>query len=189
MSLTLDWKHWLLSHLVWVVGVAIAVVAFYSWRAEHDQRLIAEQAVKAAEVQVKTLQQSIADRDKAAAVQVAPIVKIIHDTVTVPQAIANLPAVVNQPLPVPVVPQPNNAVLIPEPDVLPLFNQVADDKVCRIQLDTTTKDLTDTKAIVVQKDDEIKALKKPKGFWRRVGGTMKAVGIGIGIGVALGHRI
>jgi hypothetical protein len=183
--MTLDIKHFILSHLIWVVLVSAAIIGFYAWRGEHDARIQAEATVKAAQGQIQTLQQGIADRDKQAAIQVAPIIKIIHDTVTVPQAVAALPQIVNAPLPAPVVIQPNNAVLIPEPDVLPLFNQVADDKVCRIQLDTTTKDLTDTKAIVVQQTTEIVALKKKPSFWHRVGGTLKTIAIGVGIGVAI----
>jgi hypothetical protein len=184
----LDWKHWALSHAIWIVAAIVGGIAFHSWIAEHDQRLKAEQQQKISETNVKSLQQQIADRDKQTAAQVAPVVKIIHDTVTVPQAIANLPAVVNQPLPTPVIPQPNNAVLIPEPDVIPLFQQVADDRVCRALLATANQDLTDQKGITKQKDDEISALKKPKGFWKRVASTAKVIGISAGIGFALGHK-
>ena len=183
--MTLDIKHFVLSHLIWVGIVAASLIGFYSWKGEHDARIQAEATIKVAQGQIATLNQSIADRDKVAAQQIAPIVKIIHDTVTVPQAVANLPQVVNAPLPAPVIIQPNNSVLIPEPDVLPLFNQVADDKVCRIQLDTATKDLTDTKAIVAEQSTEIVALKKKPSFWHRALTTVKTVGIGIGIGVAI----
>ena len=185
--MALDLGHWLLTHAVYI-GIGIAVfVGYREWRAEFTARIIAEQQMKINEAQVKSLQQAISDRDKAAAVQVAPIVKIIHDVQTPAQAVAALPQVVNTPLPQPVQIQPNNSVLIPEPDVLPIFNQVADDKVCRIQLDTATKDLTDTKNIVVQKDAEIVVLKKKPSFFKRVTGVAKAVGIGVGIGLLLGH--
>ncbi len=187
--MTIDIQKFILSHLIWI-GIAIAAgIGFYSWKGEHDARLLAGQEQKLAEAQVKTLQQQIADRDKQTAAAVAPIIKIIHDVQTVPQAVAALPQVVNTPLPEPVVVQPNNSVLIPEPDVIPLFQQVADDKVCRPQLDTATKDLADTKGIVVQKDAEITALKKKPSFWKRVTGTAKAIGVGIGIGVMLGTKL
>jgi hypothetical protein len=182
--MTLDIKHWILSHLIWVIGVSIAVVAFYSWKAEYSARLQAEAQIKVSEAQVRTLQQSIADRDKQTQQQVAPIVRIIHDVQTPAQAVAALPKVLD--LPTPVIPQANNAVLIPAPDIVPIFTAVADDKVCRALLGTSQQDLTDTRGIVKQKDDEITALKKPQGFWKRVGGTMKAVGVGIGIGIVLG---
>jgi hypothetical protein len=188
-AVPLDWKHYALTHLIYIVAIGIGIIAFHSWSAEHTARMQAEATVKAAQVQVQTLQTQIAARDTQTQIAVAPIVKIIHDTVTVPQAIAALPQVVNQPLPVPVVQQPNGSVIIPEPDFLPLFTQVADDKVCRELLTTSQADLTDTKAIVVQKNVEITALQKKPAFWKRVTGTLKTVGIGIGIGVILGSRL
>lgn len=181
-----DWKHFLLSHIAWVILVGVGLVGIHAYQQEHDARLLSDQAIKVAEVQVKSLQQSIADRDKQTQAQVAPIVKIIHDVSTPAQAVAALPKVID--LPVPVIAQPNNAVLIPAPDVVPIFAAVADDKVCRALLTTANQDLGDTKNIVVQKDVEITALKKPKSFWHRVGGTLKSVGVGIGIGIALAHK-
>lgn len=187
--MTLDIKHFVLSHLIWIALAGASIVGFNSWKTEHDARLIADQQVKISQVQVQSLQQQIADRDKQAVATIAPVVKIIHDTVTVPQAVAALPQVLTAPLPTPIVPQSDNSVVIPEPDVIPLFDQVADDKICRVQLDTTTKDLTDTKAIVDQKDTQIKALTKKPSFWHRVGSTMKKVGIGVAIGLAIAKYI
>jgi len=187
--MSLDVKHFVLSHLIWIVGLTIGGIAIHSWLGEHDARLLATQEEKVAEAQVKTLQQSIADRDKQTVAQVAPIVKIIHDVQTVPEVIGALPTVVNAPLPTPVLPAPNNAILIPEPDVLPLFDQVADDKVCRVQFDTATKDLVDEKGIVTQRDNEIATLKKPKSFWSRAKSTAKVLGIGIGIGAVLASKL
>lgn len=187
--MTLDVKHFVLSHLIWIVGVAVALVAIHSWMGEHDARLLANQEEKVAEAQVKTLEQSIADRDKQSAATVAPIVKVIHDVKTVPEVIGALPTVLTAPLPEPVITAPNNALLIPEPDVLPLFDQVADDKVCRKELDTATKDLADTKGIVTQRDDEIQTLKKPKSFWSRTKSTLKVVGITLGVGIAIGAKL
>lgn len=189
VATTFDLKTFVLSHLLWIVLVGASLVGFHAWQGEHDARILADVAVKNAQAQIVTLQQGIADRDKAAAIQVAPIVKIIHDVQTVPQAVAALPQVVNAPLPMPVVLQPNNSVLIPEPDVLPLFNQVADDKVCRIQLSVATQDLTDEKAIVTQQTSEITALKKKPSFFHRVESTLKTVGIGIGIGIIVGTKL
>lgn len=186
---SLDIKHFLLSHLVWVVGLAVALVAYHSWIGEHDARMFAVQEQRAADAQVKTLQQQIIDRDKQATVQVAPIVKIIHDVQTVPQAIQALPTVTTQPLPLPVLPAPSGGITIPEPDVLPLFDQVADDKVCRSLLATANSDLSDTRGIVKERDNEIKVLRKPKSFWSRTKSTLKIIGIGVGIGVALGSKL
>jgi hypothetical protein len=185
----LDIRHFILSHLIWIVCIATLLLGFHSWQKEHDARLLANQEEKLAEAQVKTLQQGIVDRDKQTVTAVAPIVKIIHDVKTVPEVIGALPTVMTQPLPAPVIPAPNGGITIPEPDVLPLFQQVADDKVCRVQLDTATKDLADTKGIVTQRDNEIITLKKKPSFWARTKSTVKILGIGIGIGLALGSKL
>jgi hypothetical protein len=175
-----------------VVGLVLAVgsyVGVKSFVAEHDARVAAENQIKVNEATVKSLQQQIADRDAQAAKQQQVIVKVVHDVKTAPQAAAALPQVVNQPLPAPVEAQPNGSWLVPQPDVLPVFQQLADDKICRSELSTAQADLTDTKAVVAAKDAEIVALKKKPKFWHRVGSTMKKVGIGVGIGalIALIH--
>lgn len=182
---TISLKAFLISHLLWaIVGLAV-FVGFRSWRAEHDARLASDAAVKVSQVQVESLQAQIAARDKAAVATVAPVIKVIHDVQTTPQAIAALPAIVTAPLPTPVVPAPNNAILIPQPDVLPIFQQLGEAKVCAVQLSTAQKDLTDTKAIVSQRDEQIKTLSAKPKFWHRVESTAKKVGIGIGIGLGI----
>lgn len=176
-------------HAYYLGLVAVAVLLGYSWLKEHDQRLLADQQVRTAQVQINSLQQQIADRDKQAQQTVAPIIKIIHDTVTVPEAIKQIPNIVVQPLKTPIVSALNNAVLIPEPDVLPIFDQLADDKVCRPLLAAAQQNELDQTGIIKQKDDQIVALKKKPGFWKRVGGVAKQVGIGIGIGVLVAKYI
>jgi hypothetical protein len=194
MKLNLGVSHFILSHLIWVVAVVTLLLGFHSWQKEHDARLLATQEEKVAEAQVKTLQQSITDRDRQTTIATAPIVKIIHDVKTVPEVIGALPTVLNQPLPAPVIPEPptgpqGSGIFIPEPDVLPIFDQVADDKVCRVQLDTAMKDLTDEKSIVGQRDNEITQLKKKPSFWARTKSTVKILGIGLGLGLALGSKL
>lgn len=187
--MTLDWKHWVLSHLIWVVLVGSSIVGFESWKAEHDARLQADATIKAAQAQIVTLQQGIADRDKAAAIAVAPVIKIIHDVQTPQQAVAALPKVLIQPLPKPIAPQSDNSVVIPAPDVVPLFDQVADDSVCRQLLTTNQADLQDTKAIVTQQANEITALKKKPAFWHRIKSGAIKVGIGIAIGLLVAPKL
>lgn len=183
-----DFKHFILSHLIWVIAATVAVFAFYSWRGEHDQRLLAEQAVKVADANVRYLEGRIADRDKQAAVQIAPTLRIIHETKTVPQAIKALPDVMTEPLPLPVLPM-NGGMFIPAPDVLPIFNQVADDKVCRVLLTTAQGDLADTREIVKERDKEIVTLKQPKSFWKRLKGVSKVAGICVAVGVWIGTHV
>lgn len=186
---TFDLKTFVLSHLIWVVLLGASFVGFQAWKGEHDARILADATVKAAQYQIVTLQQQIVERDKAAAIQVAPIVKIIHDVQTVPQAVAALPQVLNTPLALPVEVHSDNSVTIPEPDILSLFAQVADDKVCRQLFTASQADLADEKAIATQQVTQITALKKKPSFWHRVGSVVKEVGIGIGIGVVIGTKL
>lgn len=188
-SKTFNLSTFILSHMLWIIAIGVGLIGYHSWLVEHDQRIAAQAAITSAESQVKTLEQEIQQRDQQTAQAVAPIVKIIHDTVTVPQAIAALPQVVNQPLPAPVLPAPNNAVIIPEPDIIPLFDQVADDKVCRQLLTTSQADFLTETSIVTQKNAEIVALKKKPKFWSRVKSTLKVLGIGAAIGVGVAKYI
>jgi hypothetical protein len=186
--MTWDYKHFILSHLIWVIAAVVAVFAFYSWRGEHDQRLLAEQAVKVADARVETLQTQIANRDKQAVAQIAPTLRIIHDTVTVPQAIKALPDVMTEPLPLPVIPM-NDGLFIPQQDVLPIFQQVADDKVCRVLLTTAQGDLADTREIVKEREKEIVTLKQPKSFWKRLKNVSKVAGVCVAVGVWIGTHV
>jgi hypothetical protein len=176
-------------HFLWAVLLIGSLLGYKSWRDEHEARVAADAVVKTSQTQIQTLQEQIAARDKAAAVQQAPIIKIIHDTTTVQQAAQALPSILTAPLPKPIVVNPDNSVEVPEPDVLPLFDVVADDRLVNIQLATANSDLIAEKGIVAQQAAEIVALKKKPSFWHRVGGTAKAVGIGIGIGVVIGAKL
>ncbi len=171
------------AYYLGIIGVLLLVG--HSWLAEHDARLKADEIVKAAQSQIVSLQQTIAERDKQAKQTIAPIVKIIHDTATVPEAIKSIPSAVIKPLQSPIVPAPNNAMLIPEPDVLPIFDQLADDKVCRTMLATADADALDQKKIISQKDDQIVALKKKPNVWHRIASTAKDIGIGVVVGIAI----
>ena len=206
-----DWKHFLLSHIAWVILVSVGLVGIHAYQQEHDQRLLAYQKVAVAEQQVKTLQtditannQAIAQlqeqqnaRDAAAAKQIATLAALVSKVQTTAQAAQSLSQVST--LPVAPTIQPDSSVVIPAPDVLPLFQQLAQGKQDAISVVQLTADLADEKTVVAKddatiadmtkqialKDGEITALKKPKSFWHRVAGTLKDVGIGIGIGLAL----
>ena len=176
-------------HVLWACLLVGSLLGYKSWRDEHEARIAAEAVVKTSQTQIQTLQQQIDARDKAAAVQTAPIIKVIHDTVTVQQAVQTLPSILTAPLAKPIVVNPDNSIEVPAPDVLPLFDAVADDKLVNIELATANADLLTEKGIIAQQVVEITALKKKPSFWHRVAGTAKAVGIGIGIGVVLGTKL
>lgn len=178
-------------HFSYLVGVALlALTAWYGGHIllqEHDARVLAEATIKISEAQVKDLQQQIANRDAQAQKQQQVIVKVIHDTTTPQQAVAAMPDIVNVPLSKPITLDTTGGMVIPSTDIMPIFQQLADDKLCRSQLVTAAADLTDTKAIVVQKDTEIAALKKKPSFWKRVKSDAEKVGIGAAIAAILIH--
>lgn len=173
---------YLKTHIVYVVVIAIGLIAFHSWLSEHDARLAADQTVKVSEARVADLQQQIAAVNAAAQKQVQVIVKQIEAVKTPAQAIAAIPTLTSAPLNSrPAVDSPT-AVTV---EAIPLAQELASCKVDRINLTACTANLQTETAIVAQKDVEIVALKKKPGFWKRLLATVKTLGIGIGVGVSL----
>ncbi len=163
-----DWRHWVLSHLIWIVAVSVALVLGHSWMAEHDARLLADAQIKASEVTIKNLQDHQAATDAAATQKVQTIVKVVHDAVTPAQVVAALPQVDAQiatDLSAHTAPDNPTAVEVNAPA---LIDVVGDLKTSQVQLGACQSDLADEKNIVVQKDTEITALKRKPSFWARV---------------------
>lgn len=183
--MNLDWKHWALSHAVWIAAIAIALVMGHSLLAEHDARLLADAQIKVSETQIKDLQAQIVQTNAAAAAKVQVITKIVHDVQTAPQAVAAVPQLTDVALNARVTPDNPAQIAV---DAIPFVNLLAQAKTDSIKLAACTDNLKSETAIVAQKDVQIVALKKKPAFWKRVEGTAKAVGIGVGIGFLLaGH--
>jgi hypothetical protein len=187
---SLDWRHWALTHAIWIVAAIVAILLGHSWIAEHDARLHADDQIKASEALIKTLQDHQAATDAAAAQKVQVITKIVHDAVTPTQVVAALPQVdktIAANLGARIAPslQPSEVAV----QAVPLMQLVGDFANTKTQLDACQSNLADEKSIAANKDDEIKALKKKPSFWKRVGGTAKMIGIGIGIGALLGAHL
>lgn len=208
-----DVKHFVLSHLVWVGVVIVGVIGIHSYMAEHDQRLLAEQQIKVSEQvvkglqdqivttkeQIQTLQQSMKDVSAAAAKQVQVIVKQQEQVKTPQQAIDSIASVSTRVLdPRTIVDAPERASVL----AMPLFSELSECSIGRITLNACTQNLaTETKvaeandsnyqkqiAITTEKQKEIDALKKPRGFWANVKSSAKWIGFGIGLGYTLGRR-
>ena len=167
-------------HLPWVIIVIALVAGGHYWRIEHDARVVAEAQAKQSEAAIKTLQQQIADNDARAQEQIATLQQIVKQVKTPVQVVAALPQVLPQPLPVAPIVQPDQSILIPAPDVLPLFQDLAAGKQATIELAQCQVDLKAETGIVNQKQDEIVALKKKPRFWKRVGHDLKIVAITAG---------
>lgn len=178
----LDYRHWILTHLVWIVAVAVGLLAGRIALQEHDARVLADATVKADQANIVTLQQHIAATDAAAAQKVQTVVKIVHDVTTPAQAIPAIPQLTDVPL--------NSRPSVDNPaqvsvDAVPLVQLLGQCKEDSVNLTKCQSDLTDQKAIDAKKDDEIKALKKKPSFTHRLKKDLEFAGICIGIGAAL----
>lgn len=173
---------YLKTHAVYVVIIAIGLLAFRSWLLEHDSRLAAEQTTKVAEAKVTDLQQQIVAVNAAAQKQVQVVVKQIEAVKSPAQAIAAIPTLTDAPLNSrPAVDSPT-AVTV---EAVPLAQELASCKITKIQSEACSENLTIETEIVAQKNIEILALSKKKGFWKTLVTTVKTVGVGIGVGVAI----
>lgn len=199
-----DWKHFVLSHLVWIVAVSVAVVAFYQWRAEHDARLKAEAQEKASQQiidknakDIADLRQQMKDNDNRAAQQVADLQKLVATVKTPAQVVKAIPVVAPS-LPVQPTVTADDSLVFPKADVLPLFNELAAGKTCAIQLVAAQKDLEAEKQIVAkqegdlkEKDKVIAGYKKASGhhgFFGKLWGGVQKVGL-LAIGIEVGKHI
>jgi hypothetical protein len=178
-------KAWLLSHLVWVVAVAVALVIGHIALQEHDQRVVAEAAIKVSELKVSDLQAQIKAADAAAATQVQAVTKVVHDlgsSPTVGQVVAAIPQLTNVPL--------NARVAVDNPaqvsvNAVPFVNFLAAAKIDQINLGACQADLKNETAISTEKDTQIAVLKKKPKFLTRVKHIAEAVGVGITIGLLI----
>jgi hypothetical protein len=181
-----DVKHFVLSHLIWVVALLVAIFGVHSYLQEHDARIVAESQAKAIEAANATLQSQIASSDALAARTIAAL-KAQRAQVTTPaQAIAAIPDVSTLPL--------NSRVAVDNPvqvsvDATALYNELNQAKQDAVSLNACVTARTADEEIIKNDKQEIVGLKKKPAFWHRVGSTLKIVGIGIGIGVILGAHV
>lgn len=173
-------------HGYYFVIIALLGVMAYVGITQHDARVIAEQTVKADQAKEKDLTAQLAQLQVSAAAQVRVVQQAIAAVKTPAQAIAAIPTLSSIPLNARAVPDLPTAVTV---DALPLAQELA---VCRqdaIEVTACQKEATLKDSIHAADQDEIKALKKKPRFWKRVGSTLKIVGIGVGIGAVLagGH--
>jgi hypothetical protein len=203
-------KKFATTHIFYLVLIAGGVIGFHSWLSEHDARLAADTQVKQLETEIpalkaqiatsdqaiKTLSDSMAAVSQAAQKQVIEIQTKAAEVKTPAQAISSLDSVSTVPLQAQSLPDaPDRASVL----ALPLFQELSQAAIDRVNLDACSKNLVsetkianenDTKyqaevKITATKVAEITALTKKPAFWKRVTGTLKPVGIGIGIGLAI----
>ena len=165
----------MISHLVWVVAVAVAYVGFTNWRYAHDEAAAKAAQVQVAQATIANLQAQIAANDKQAARKVQTIVKIVHDAQT---NFPDLPALSARTI-------PGDPVDV-EVAAQPLMNLIGQYETVVTNLNACQADDTAEKAIVVQKDNEIVVLKKKPPLKARLVRAMKVGGTILGIGILIG---
>lgn len=171
------------THLFYIILIVVGVVAFNSWRQEHDARLLADQKVSQNAQLVKSLEDGIASRDSALAAAVKPIQVVVAAAKTPQQVVEAVPKIA--------------------PELAPSLDVKAVDAT-HVQVDsqgfigllgkyeTLSKeeaacqaDYADEQRKTAALTDSVKELKKKPRFWKRVGGTIKQVALGIAAGFIL----
>ena len=175
---------WIRTHFFYISLIGLGLVFLHAFLSEHDARLLSDQAVKAAQAQVQTLQQQIVTEQKQAADTIAGIQAKVILVKTPAQAIAAIPDVSS--LPLNTRPAADGGVTV---DAVPLFQELSQCRIDAVNAASCSQQSAQKDQIISEQKTEIVALKKKPSFFHRVLGTAKAVGIGIGIGALLAHGI
>ena len=175
---------YLQTHILYVVIIIVGMIAFKCWLNEHDARLAAAQAEKVAEANVAALRSQIAASDAAAKAKIVVLKEKAAQVKTPEQAIAAIPDVSTLPLHTQAAPTAGFV----EVDALALYTELNQCQQDKVSLDACQSARTADEKIIAQKDDEVAALKKKPSFFKRLGGALKILGIGIGIGFVLAHK-
>lgn len=183
-------KTWIVSHLIWIVAIAVALVIGNIALQQHDARVRAEITIKASQANIEQLQQQVKDRDAQLAQKVTTITKVVHDLGPAPtsgQIVEAIPKLTDVPLNARAIPNDATNISVAAFPLIQVLQQAATDHVA---LGTCQGDLKDQTAISTQKDVQIAALKKKPTLLVRIKHVAEAVGVGIVIGVVLaGHGL
>jgi hypothetical protein len=182
-------KNSLGGHLLAVALIVAGCFVGHSWLVEHDNRVIAEQTVKASQIQIDSLQKQYAAADAAAKVTLAALQARAAEVKTPAQAVQAVqaaPTLSDFPLNArPVVGMPDVVTV----EALPLFQELNQCKQDAVALASCTEKLDLEQKIVAQKDVQVTALKKKKGFWARLKREVIDTVVTVGIGAALGYAM
>jgi hypothetical protein len=176
-----------LSHLIWIVAIAVGLGLGHTWLAERDARVLADAQVKAAEANVKTLADQITALRSDAAKQKQAVQAIVKSVKTPAQAIAAIPTLTDLPLNVRPGPDPLSVTV----DATQLFQGLAQCKQDKIDAQSCSQVSAKQDEQIKQKDLEIAALRRKPRFWGRVKNFLKTSAIAIaayeGFRIAKGH--
>ena len=123
-------KAWVVSHLIWIVSLAVALGLGRISLADHDERVAAEAEIRVSQATVANLEQQIKNTDAAAATKVQTIVKIVHDTPPTPAGVvAAVPQLTDAPLNARVIQNDPTNISVAAIPFLQFLQQSAIDKV------------------------------------------------------------
>ena len=183
--LKLIWSHSLIA----VLAVAITYEGAKAFWAEHEQRALAEQSLKTAQSTIAGLQSNIAAVNAQASSDRARLERALASVKTPQQAAAAIPQVpLLTNLPLNMRQAPDNPAQV-SVDAVALYTELNTCAQQTVTLTACQKDYASLQQIDVQKDDQIKTLKKKPSFLSRLKHIAEAVGIGIGIGALLTHGL
>ena len=164
-----------LSHLIWIVAIAVALVVGRAALTEHDQRVAAEAQIKVSQATVASLQQQIAATNTQAAQNVAKVRTIVLNAKTPAQAISAIPSLTDAPLNARLTPNDPSSI---EVAALPLVTLLGECKTAEVQLAACTSNLTNETAISWQKDTQIADLKRKPKLLSRLKHGAELIGTG-----------
>jgi hypothetical protein len=179
-SVTLS--SFVLSHAIWIVALAVALLIGHTAIQEHDARVLADAQIKTAQATIQNLQSQIATTNAQAAASVRKVSTFVRNVSTPAQAVPAIPELTNMPLQArPAVDNPAQVSV----DAIPLVQLLGQAKEDEINLGACQADLKSETAIAQQKDQQIAALKKKPKFWTRVRKDLEIVGVGVVTGLVL----
>jgi cytoskeletal protein RodZ len=181
---------WIASHLsVSLLTGALVWISLHALFAEREQRLLAEQSLKASQATVASLQHDIATtaaQAQADRARLARALASVHTPAQAAAAIPSVPLLTDLPLHTRIAPDNPAQVSVDATALYAELNQCAQQTVELTACQKTSADLTQIQA---QQASEIKVLKKKPSLLHRIGRTLETVGIGVGIGALLGAHL
>lgn len=161
---------YLKTHVFYVILIAVGLLAFHSWLSEHDSRLMAEQATKLAQQQVDQYKQQIAQTSAIADKKVKDVQTQVTQAKTPAQVVQAVPSLSDVPLNARLAPEYPGAVVV---DAQALIQEVGQCRQTGIQLGACQANSEAKDKIILARETEITAIKKPKTFWKNVGTGLK----------------
>lgn len=182
-------QRWLLIGLI-VLVVVVAGIGGFSYVQEQKARAALEAELKSEQAQLDALNAAIATRDQAAQARVKAAQAEAARIQTPVQAIPAFPSVVQLPvaisMPLPTAQEPRPDAILPNADILPLFQKLETCKENDILLGTCQVDretLRQETALLTKERDQAVATVHGGTFWQRFTRNTKWVAVVAGVGL------